>query len=564
MSVKTENQNVEKVAGNAFEKAELRYVDPRTVKLGANVRCDVEKTIDADFVDSIRTLGIRQPPPVYEEADGTLGLVDGGSRRTRGAIAAGLALYPVIVMPKGTDSDLDRLERQFHENDQRVGITDADRTAGYKQMALFGATAAQVAKRTKTTTAKVKAALGVVESKTARAAQIEHNLTIDQAAVIAEFEDDDKVVAKLTKVATTNPGQFEHEAQRQRDERKRAQELQQARKALGEAGVREIPNPGYSNKKITRVGDLADAQGNLLTEETHRTCPGHAAYLDEYYGCVPRYVCTDPRANKHAKDGRVLGLPLSPQEKAERDAVKKYNKHWATPTTVRRAWLANFANQTTAPKGAAEFIAMSMLDDGDGLAKASNTGHALAAEWLGIKNAGYGARKAIAEMIQKAAKTGKPGRVQQITLILALATIEARTSEKTWRNTHEARYFLALQEFGYNLDEVEEIAAGLRTATQDDPNLQPAEANTAPRTTPPVKATTPTDETKATGQSTRSAPAKPANGDITGKVQPVRNRRKATTQAASTTTAAKPEPAKRQPVQPQAAKTASTPQPAKV
>ena len=593
MSVKTENKNVEKAAGNAFEKAELRYVDPRTVKFGTNVRSDVEKTIDPDFVDSIRRLGILEPPPVYEEPDGTLCLLDGGARRTQGAIAAGLAVYPVIVVPNSGDSALDRLEKQFHENDQRVGINDADRTAGYQQMALFGATAAQIAKRTKSTTAKVKAALGVAESETVRAAQVKYDLTIDQAAVLTEFVKYPKIVAKLTEVATSSPGQFEHEAQRQRDALKQAQELAQARKALGDAGVREIPNPGYGNKKITRLGDLADAQGNRLTEDTHRTCPGHAAYLERDYrgDLAAKYVCTDPRANKHAKDGRVLGLPLTGKEKAERDTVREYNPRWKSATDVRRAWLAKFATKTTAPKGADEFIAMSVLDDGSSLDKAGNAGHALAAEWLGIKTAGYGARKAIAEVISKAAKAGRPGRVQQITLILALAAIEARTSKSTWRNTHEARYFLALRDFGYDLDKVEEIAAGLRTATQDEPSQQPTEANAARKTSAPVKTSTPADSTpavatstsagavtNATGRGKRQAPAKPANDspnsatpasdtERTHPAHPARNPRKVATKSASTTPEAKPAPRTRETVEEETVtlqdqKQARAPQPA--
>ncbi|MFE7503880.1 hypothetical protein [Promicromonospora sp. NPDC057488] len=578
MPVQTENKNAEKVAGNAFEKAELRYVDPRTVKFGKNVRSDVEKTIDADFVDSIRDLGVRMPPPVYEDQDGTLTLVDDGARRTWGAIKAGLALYPVIVVPSSTDSNaLDRLVNQFHANDQRVGINDADRTAGYQQMALFGATAAQIAKRTKTTTAKVEAALGVADSKTAWAALVDHNVTIVQAAVIAEFEDHPKVVAKLTEVATKNPGQFEHEAQQQRDALKRAKELAQVRATLREAHVREIPNPGYGNKKITRLGDLADAQGNRLTEETHRTCPGHAAYLDEYSRTKVAYVCTDPRANKHAKNGRVLGMPLSGKEKAERDAVSEFNPRMKSATDVRRAWLADFAKKTTAPKGADEFIAMSVLMEGSSLDKAGNTGHALAAEWLGIKNPGYGARTAIAEMISKAAKAGRPGRVQRITLVLALAAIEARTNKETWRSTREARYFLALRDFGYDLDKVEEIAAGLRTAIPDDRTVQSAEANGAPKSSAPVKAATTSDPTsagtatKATGQSKRQVPAKPAsNGPAratsaktkgTEKPKPAHNPRKAASTTASTTQEASPSPTTHKAAR-QEQKTTSVPQPA--
>jgi ParB family chromosome partitioning protein len=453
----TKNENVEKQTDNAAEVVlELRYIDPRDIIVDANVRIDsdADDADDAELVESIRELGVLQPPRGWEAADGSVHLVI-GKRRRRASIKADQAKIPVIVA-KGSPAAIDRYVMQFDENDRRKGFTDLERMLGWDQMALeLGMSEAQIAKRTRTTTANVKKGLKVVRSQTARAAQVEHGLTIDQAAEIAPFEGDDEAVNTLTEVATKYPDRFGHEVQRQHARREREQAEKEASQALAEAGVRVIPQPAWDNRKITRLGELSDAEGNVLTVETHRACPGHAAYLDWRYsqGAVPVYVCTEPTAGKHRKQGgRVLGTPLSPEEKAERAMVRKYTDDWGPATKERRKWLAGFAKRSTAPKGAQEFVVQSLLDDGDDLAKGA--GRALAAEWLGGK-------KGIPEMIEAASKAGKPGRVLQIGLVVALAAIEARTHDKTWRATREARYFLALQAFGYNLDEVERVAAGL-------------------------------------------------------------------------------------------------------
>jgi ParB family chromosome partitioning protein len=459
----TKNQNTEKPTVDV-ERAELAWVDPRTVVLGKNVRSDASETLNPDFVESIRERGILSPPTLVRMPDGALH-VKMGQRRTLGAIAADLPLYPVKI-ETATGNDLDRLTEQFHENDMRAGLNDADRTAGWAEMALFGATAGQIAKWTKAPKKKVEAALGVAASETARAVQVEHNLTIDQAAAIVEFEGDDEAVEKLTRVAVETPAQFAHTAQRLRDTRRNEAAMEAARLALADAGIKEATwadVKGYGSK-AKAVGDLRGASGERMTAEEHAACPGRAAQLDQAYGGEVSviHVCMDPKAYGHKQLSRSKPTndTRTPEEReaarAERARVIANNKAWKSAEVVRREWLAQFAQRKTAPKGAAAFISAAVLDNGGHV-----DGIPLAGEWLGVQPEGWGGcRNGIRGMIAKAST----GRAQHIGLVVILANMEKNTGTHTWRNAGGKRYLGALQEWGYTLSEVEQIAAGIAPA----------------------------------------------------------------------------------------------------
>ncbi|MBF0816296.1 hypothetical protein E4U02_07720 [Microbacterium paludicola] len=63
----------------------------------------------------------------------------------------------------------------------------------------------------------MKKGLAVAESATVTSALHEHSLTLDQAAVLLEFEDAADARAHLVEVATTDLTQVEHTAQSLRD-----------------------------------------------------------------------------------------------------------------------------------------------------------------------------------------------------------------------------------------------------------------------------------------------------------------------------------------------------------
>ncbi|QUC01875.1 MULTISPECIES: ParB/RepB/Spo0J family partition protein [Cellulosimicrobium] len=445
--------------------AEFAHVDPRTLVVGVNVRADADLT--PAFVGSIKQHGVLQPVRVRRDDDGTL-VVLHGQRRTLGAIEAGQATIPAYIVTSSGEG-AQRIVEQLAENDHREDMRDSHRTAAYRQLSLeFGLSAAQIAKRTGTKKAVVQATLTVAESQVAAAVQAKYDLPLDVAAALAEFDDDTETVKNLTAVAVKEPGRFAHEAQRARDERQRAAEVAAARETLTAQNVTEVERPDYNDAKVQHLARLKptndDPNGTDLTPEAHAECPGHAAYIAAQWNRVEIvYVCTNWRTHGHADRYGTTSTqrtgPMSEAEKAERKQVIENNKAWKSAETVRRTWLAEFAQRKTAPKGAAEYIAHAIATETHTLRRAGERGHTLASEWLGIKTetSPYPTGRGLADLIAKAT----PSRAQHIALVLALAAREAETGVQTWRREGaEQTYLSALETWGYTLSDVEQIARG--------------------------------------------------------------------------------------------------------
>jgi len=453
---------------------EFAHIDPTTLTIDVNVRTTA--SLGKDFVASIREHGVLTPILAVRQVDGAL-YVRAGQRRTLAAIEAGLASIPVRIIDATTDAE--RIVQQVIENDQRLALPDSDRIAAFEQLSLMGVSPTQIARRLHTKKATVEGALTVAKSPPAVAATREHDLTLDQGLVLTEFEDAPGLVEALTQVAVTNPGAFDHTAQRLRDERAEQAAIEALTASLTDAGVTVIDFPGWDSPVITRLSRLRDTEGARLTPEAHATCPGHGAYIaNAYDGHRPEYVCMDPKANAHTKDDLygnprpVSGGAMSEQEKAERREVVANNKAWKSAETVRRTWLRDLAARKTAPKDAGMFLAHVLATRADDVAHAAAAGHTLACDLLGLsapKATGYGyyGRGALSDLIAAAT----PARAQVIALTLALAGVEQRTGTHTWRNpsVDVARYLRTLAAWGYGLAEVEQTTLARHDATHTAP-----------------------------------------------------------------------------------------------
>ena len=334
-----------------------------------------------------------------------------------------------------------------------------------------------------------------------------YDLTLDQAGVLAEFEDDTEAVKTLTVTAKKDPGQFAHLAQRLRD--KRAEDAARAAllEKLATEGTTVIETPGYGDRRIAKLRDLkvirptspagapaadssaeAPAQAAEATErvdvdsavttemtpDAHSGCPGHAAYLEDRgrwstgEPVVAVYVCTDWQRHGHESryaqtltGGSATGGKMTEDQKAERRVVVANNKAWDSAQVVRREWLKAFLARRTAPKDAPQWIAVTLAGCGYEVRRAMEDGHALALELLGLAGerpwSPYGGRP---NPVAVATQTATPGRATVLSLGLLLGGLEASTSRSSWRapvsSAHSA-YFTALQAWGYGLSEVEQL-----------------------------------------------------------------------------------------------------------
>ncbi len=441
---------------------EFAHVDPATLVIGANARLDADLT--AEFIASIKQHGVLQTIDTYRNTDGAL-VVLRGQRRTLAAVQAGLPTVPVRVLP-GDQDEARRIVEQIVENDHRAAMRDTHRTAAVKQLALdFGLSAATIAKRTGTTKKDVETTLTVASSAISERVQAKYDLTLDQAAVIAEFDTDREAVKALTATAVKEPHKFDHLAQQLRDQRERDEQIAAARATLVEAGVREVDPVPYDDKKarsLTRLRMNAQTvPGTVIDADEHAACPGHAAYVVAGWdGVTVGYVCTDWKQHGHVdrygNDRPTTGGPMTDEQRHERREVIENNRAWKSATTVRLQWLTQFAQRKTAPKDAATYLAQTLLLDAYKIERAKADAHSLALTLLGLPPTSGHGDTAIADLIERA----NSARAEVIALVLALAATEGTTGTQTWRGTGERRYFAALAAWGYPLSDVESRILG--------------------------------------------------------------------------------------------------------
>ncbi len=496
------------------ETATVQHLDPTTLLVDINIR-QVDQ-VDDDFVASIRDNGVLVPIVAQQTPDGVR--VRLGHRRTLAAVRAGLPTVPVYLHPQvdtteqqaSQAAEVERVISQWTENEHRAGLTRSEQVRAVEQLAAFGLSAAQISQRTKAQRPQVDAALQVSRSDLALAAADRYDfLDLTQAAVIAEFENDPDTVKAL--VVAAQRGQFDHAAQRARDERQEKAERAAYAATLTEQGLTVIDAPGYDSP-TTRLSNLTDDPDTrtALTAEAHRECPGHAVFVgtewiwnvieddqadtetdvedqddddvhvdevdDEDEGpeqvrervlvAVP--VCTAPAEHGHtpryASRGGAEPVAEKTEEqreaaRAERRDVIESNKAWRSAETVRHEFLATLAQRKTAPKGTAAFLAASLARHGDQVADVK--GNHLAADLLGATTPAYGRCSDLAALTERATD----GRCLVIALVQVLAAHEAHTHLASWRSASTATtaYLTFLSDNGYALSDVEKRAVALTT-----------------------------------------------------------------------------------------------------
>lgn len=439
----------------------IEQLDPHSLIIEANVRSGA--ATEPGFVDSIRANGVLTPILAWRDHDGGVH-VRAGQRRTLAAREADLATVPVYVVDAGDDDTARRIVEQLIENDHREALTDADRIQAWRALELEGLSATAIAKRTGAKRDRIKTGLAVAVNDTATSLLNDGGVTLDQAAILLEFDGDTDIVAELTEVATTDPGYFPVAVERARQDRsaraaKEAVEQEEAAK-----GHRILDNRPDWNAAPYRVRALRTADGQPVDPAAIQWKPGVAVYVATYYGGEARaeYFVDDPAAlgytvheDTHTLSGTQSG-PMTDQQKAERKALIANNKEWDAAETVRRDWVTQFLARKTTPKNAQTVISEALTTArwkvADGLTRGSSTAKA----FLGVEDDQRG--EGLADYL-----AAHPNRAVHVTLAIVLGGIEQNTTRDTWRtpSPDTAWYLRTLQDWGYILCPVERIAATL-------------------------------------------------------------------------------------------------------
>lgn len=474
--------------------SDLQFVrlDPKQIRIGANVRTDLHADAK-EFARSIKERGVLEPVTVYVDEDGAYVLLR-GQRRTIVAAEVGLTDIPAQVIPKPDEAD--RITDQIVENLHRAAMRDSEIVGGVEQLALVGVSAAQIAKRAALPRERVNAALTVADKEETRARVVSGDLTLDEAAIFAEFEHDPQAIGQL-EGARSWGRPLAHTAQRLRDEAQERAALLAEVDRLRAEGLPVLDPDQVRDAHRLRLADHVRAiDGEPVPEDEWSNVPGAAVVVvsewehperdDEGEAdgdsdqndpetepaqvFTPVWICRDPETAglvqrwTYLTGTRRTEASEADQEAAaeaareERRVVIANNKAWASAEVVRRDWLRHFLTRRTPPPGAEALICEAVVGGQFSLTRAMESAHPMLRDLLRLDTASvYGAGRQAAERL--ADRQATPRAATMTTLAAVVTAWEASTGKHTWRtpNAWDARVLGALAAWGYQPSEVESL-----------------------------------------------------------------------------------------------------------
>ncbi|WP_353713510.1 ParB/RepB/Spo0J family partition protein [Arthrobacter sp. K5] len=441
----------------------LEMLDPATLTVDVNVRRDAALT--GDFVDSIREHGVMEPVIAHRKDDGTVHVLM-GQRRTRAAVEAERPLIPVMII--GSPEEAERIVTQVVENIQRAELTEADEAEAYHQLSLIGVSAAAIAKKTGRTRTTVESALKAKSTDTGNAA-LRKGYTIDEALILAEFENDQDATEELESVIRDEPDMLAHVTQQLRDRRDRAAALAALRAELEAAGTTVVDTAGYDgDSENVRVSSLNRPDGEPAAEEdanavaittayngNHSTVPVVAGWKD--LGYTLRYT-------GYGSPSSAKG-PMTEEQKAERKTLIENNKLMQSATTVRRDFVKTLLARKQAPRGWQYFTVHAITHHPE---TASGYDGKVAADMVGAKVV-ESDRWGWNPLRDHVGKTTARPEVALIALVCA--GYEKTIAKDSWRSQSQTHrdYLTQLVTWGYTASEVEQIIldSGKETTTTE-------------------------------------------------------------------------------------------------
>lgn len=461
----------------------LEMLNPADLLTDRNVRADLHLT--PAFIGSVKANGIIVPIVAIRDHEGIR--VRAGHRRTAAAIHAGLVEVPVVVIDTDDADEATRIVEQIVENHHRSGLTDLDTITAVEQLTAFGVSAAAIVRRTKLPKTTVAVATSIAGSDIARTAVADHaELTLEQAAWLAEFDDDPEVAQRLLEAFLRDgPNSGRWAVERARQHRDRVTAWRTAVETLTGRGLTVIDTPDHDDPTTADLRILAATEGGeALTVETHAGCGGAVVWLRETWHAATaadedpdryltigdvvfdiRHGCRNWTDHGHHPRNHTQPQPAAEpdadERRAERRRVIALNKAGAAAKTIRSEWLTAFTHRKTSPKDAAAFQLRGLLAGHPAATSDATDGLTDLATALGLTD-----RTSLAEHA-----TGlSAARVAHLGLCARLWAYEHGCGREVWRYPGQyATYLQQLAEWGYPLTPAEQVATG---------NLTPEAATT--------------------------------------------------------------------------------------
>ena len=487
----------------AYEVGHLYEVDPGALKIGANVRTDTHPDAK-EFTASIKARGVLEVISAYVDDDGDLTVLR-GQRRSLVAAKVGTPTGTVPVRVVSAPHEVDRIIDQTSENLHRAGMHTRETRDAVEQLAILGVSAAQIAKRVALPRATVDAAISVTRNPATKDRMDNSGMTLEEAAIFAEFEDDPEAIETLTRTwaDTWRRRQLPHIVQQLRDERAEAAALLAEVERLRSEGLPVLdPNDVPTDLHRHLLAHLRTEDGESVPEEgwpaiigaavavtvewiepdeeeTDVDEPGETEARQVY---VPVWVCTDPAAaglhyahevghprsaaeSRDEEDAAAQQAEVEARreaESAERRRVIANNKAWKAAEVVRRQWLTGLLARRTVPAGTEALIARAVVGREYTLSHAMEHGHEVLMTLLGVvpverEAASYYGNRAMCAQVLDQATTPKAALMR--TLAAVVAAWEQRADTHTWRNPTEwdDTIMTALIGWGYPASDVERL-----------------------------------------------------------------------------------------------------------
>jgi len=362
------------------QPAYMVAVDQLTAHPG-NVREDLDLT--PQFLASVAETGVRIPLLVTPHEAGGF-LVIEGHRRLAAAVQAGQAEVPCVLDPgRAGDQAGQFLDMVVANSDgHRRNFAPVEEAAALFAAHEAGASRTRIRKSTGRKAEDIKTALaaGKMSADTrAAAGDLAAQLSLDELALLAEFDGDPEAVATVLE-ALRRGLTAEYVAERIRQDRAETAQHDQLVAELEAAGV--TVTEGLPDGAARLAGLVHD--GEDLTPEAHAGCPGRGAYFQSWNLEHPVHYCAAPAEHGHTV--RTFGPPPAGGDNAEgadqdaaapapvrddpaadvppdpgRRLVIEGNKAWAAAAEVRRRWLPQLFARRAAPREVARFVAGQLL-----------------------------------------------------------------------------------------------------------------------------------------------------------------------------------------------------------
>ncbi len=469
-----------------------------------NVRQDLDLT--AEFTASIASEGVRIPLLITTGPGGGWRVIE-GHRRLAAAVQAGLAEVPCDIDPGRAGDEAGQYLDMLLANSPgyRANYTVLEETAALFAAHEAGASRTRIRKATGRSAAQVKAAVtagGLAPGTRARAAEASQDVTLDDLALLAEFDGEEAATERL--LACLEQGYpLEHAAARIRQDRAEAAEHQRILAELDAADVTvtdALPDGAAWLTSLTHDGEH-------LTAEAHVACLGHGATFRPWSPLEPSWYCASPAEHGHASRWQIpdsggtssdnigssgrAGTGSDPGQDPGRRLVITGNRAWQAAAEVRHRWLAaSFFPRRSVPREAQVFLARQLLAMPDPLRIGlSSAAHKALFTTLTGHDAGQQ---------DQDCDTATTGRLAVIALGPVITAYEHAMTEaegrSTWRTDRYSpcpradagRYLTFLAGIGYSLSAIEQAvadgtaytgdaASGLLTAPgQDEDGAEPA------------------------------------------------------------------------------------------